>query len=224
MYISRVTLEQGPTLFNLLKQRKGTDGYYIHQLLWNLFPGDSEKREFLFFKDISHGMPHFLLVSKSKPVEIDGMVIETKDYEPHLVPGQKLSFSLLANPVVARQVKDKKNSAKHDLWVDSRKIGKEKGLKDMELREFCEDSVKDWLIKQGKNKHGFELLKENVLIDGHQKHTFKKGRGGNLISFNTIRYQGILKVTEVERFKRMLYTGIGRSRSFGCGLMLVRKV
>jgi CRISPR system Cascade subunit CasE len=37
-------------------------------------------------------------------------------------------------------------------------------------------------------------------------------------------YKGVLCVTDTELFKTTLFNGIGRSKAFGCGLMMVRRV
>jgi len=41
---------------------------------------------------------------------------------------------------------------------------------------------------------------------------------------STVDFQGILTVTDPELFRKALYEGLGKSKAFGCGLMLVRRV
>ena len=62
-----------------------------------------------------------------------------------------------------------------------------------------------------------------MVIDGYQTHvsSYKKG---NKIRYSTLDYRGILTVTEVVGFEKVLMEGIGKAKAFGCGLMLIRRV
>ncbi|MDA3939066.1 MAG: type I-E CRISPR-associated protein Cas6/Cse3/CasE [Spirochaetia bacterium] len=224
MYISRVTLKRGHELFNLLKQKSGSDGYMAHQILWDLFPNDgNKKRDFLFHKDEKGGIPQFLLVSETKPVETGGVSVISKSYYPQLVKGLKLAFSLVANPVVSRKVEGKKHSVKHDVWMDAKKQAKENGGNAVSIVQTCENASKLWLIRQGE-RCGFSLKETDVLIDGYIQNRFYKGRKVKPIQYSSIHYEGLLTVTDTKAFIKMLHSGIGRSKAFGCGLLLVRRI
>lgn len=224
MFISRATLKRGPELFNLLKQKSGSDGYMAHQILWDLFPNDgNKKRDFLFHKGEKGGIPQFLLVSETKPVETGGITVTTKPYTPQLAKGQKLAFSLVANPVVSRKAEGKKHSIKHDVWMDAKKQAKGNGVTTASIIQSCENASKLWLIRQGE-RCGFSLGETDMLIDGYIQNHFYKGKKEKPIQYSSIHYEGLLTVTDVEEFIKMLYTGIGRSKAFGCGLMLVRRI
>jgi CRISPR system Cascade subunit CasE len=224
MFISRVTLKPGPELFNLLKQKSGSDGYMAHQILWNLFPNDgNKKRGFIFHKDEKGAVPQFLLVSETEPVKTGGVSVISKSYHPQLVKGQKLVFSLLANPVVSRKVEGKKNSVKHDIWMDAKKQAKENGSEGVDIVRACENATKLWLIQQGE-RCGFYLEEKDVLVDGYIQNRFYKRRNTKPILYSSIHYEGMLTVTNTEKFINTLFTGIGRSKAFGCGLMLVKRI
>jgi CRISPR system Cascade subunit CasE len=45
----------------------------------------------------------------------------------------------------------------------------------------------------------------------------------NLIRYSTIDFQGVLNVTDSEKFQAVLFKGIGKAKAFGCGLMLVKR-
>ncbi|MCF6252652.1 MAG: type I-E CRISPR-associated protein Cas6/Cse3/CasE [Methylococcaceae bacterium] len=34
---------------------------------------------------------------------------------------------------------------------------------------------------------------------------------------------GTLQITDVDKFKKILFDGIGRSKAFGCGLLMIRR-
>ncbi len=224
MFISKVTLKRGPELFNLLKQTMWSDGYVAHHILWDLFPNDGDKkRDFLFHKDEQGGIPQFLLVSETEPVETGGVSVISKTYSPQLVKGQQLAFSLVANPVVSRKVEGKKNSVKHDVWMDAKKQAKESGINGGSIVQACENASKLWLIHQGE-RCGFHLVEKDVMVDGYIQNRFYKGKKSKPIRYSSIHYEGVLTITDTGKFIKMLYSGIGRSRAFGCGLMLIRRI
>jgi len=195
-----------------------------HQILWDLFPNDgNKKRDFLFHKDEKGGIPQFLLVSGVMPVETDGVSVISKPYTPKLVEGQKLAFTLVANPVISRKVEGKKHSVKHDIWMDAKRQAKENGSNAATSIQACENASKLWLIRQGE-RYGFSLKETDMLIDGYIQNRFYKGRKARPIQYSSIHYEGLLTVTDAVEFSKMLFSGIGRSKAFGCGLMLIRRI
>ncbi len=222
MFISKVVLVQSPEILKLFKGTKNFDGYAVHQLLWNLFPNEGDKkRDFIFSKSEREKPLVFLVVSKAAPVETDGILVETKQYDPILETGQQLMFSLTANPVIARKNENRKYSRKHDVWMDAKKQAIRNGRTGASIAEACEKASKGWLIRQGL-RHGFSVEENNIIVDGYLQNRIYKAKTKHLIQYSSIHYEGILTVLDVESFKKMLFTGIGRSKAFGCGLMLVR--
>lgn len=217
MYFSKATLKAGGGLWNMLSSTSGVNVYSTHQLIWKLFPNDGrKKRDFLYRKDENSKLPSFFLVSEDKPESIDGFEVIVKQYTPSIKKGQRLSFNLLANPVVSR-VGDNK---KHNVWVDAKRAAKKEGLESKDIRRYCEDRSKEWLKTRGL-VNGFDLEVEQIEINGKFDHQFYKKN--KRVKFTSILYDGLLTVTEPDSFVKMLYNGIGRSKSFGCGMMMVRK-
>jgi CRISPR system Cascade subunit CasE len=224
MFISKVTLRHGPGFFNLLKKKNGWDGYVAHQLLWGLFPNHGEKkRDFLFHEIKRESTPQFLLVSQEQPVQTDALSVASKPYAPQLAMGQRLAFTLVVNPVVSRKIVGKKNSAKHDVWMDAKWQAKKKGITGQALVDACEGAVKSWLVRQGE-RCGFQLPENRIIVEGYLQKRFYKRRKKEPICFSSINCRGVLTVTDSLKFTEMLFCGLGRSKSFGCGLMLVRKI
>ena len=91
MYFSRITFNTGTMnpdeLVSLIKR----DLYAIHNVLWELFPGDPHaKRDFLFRKETNNGWPFFYMVSNRQPKAPNGSVkVDTKLYHPKLYAGQQ---------------------------------------------------------------------------------------------------------------------------------------
>lgn len=123
----RPNIQHSPQLHCLIQGNT----YGIHQLLWDLFPGQKE-RSFLFREEIAReqlgvksgvrGEPIFYLVSQEQPVDNNPLLaIKSKIYAPKLQTGDRLAFKLRANPVVARKSAGKKNSVRHDVVMDSQR-------------------------------------------------------------------------------------------------------
>ena len=102
MYISRANLKPDVVTnkeFWKLSRDFG-DSYRIHRAIWSLFANaPDKKRDFLYRQDEKNGLPLFYIVSEQEPdVNMDLWHIESKEYKPLLSVGQKLIFSLRANP------------------------------------------------------------------------------------------------------------------------------
>ncbi|KMQ49495.1 CRISPR-associated protein Cas6/Cse3/CasE [Chitinispirillum alkaliphilum] len=224
MYLSRVQIKPGPEMFSIIKRDTASNSYAVHQLLWSLFPNDGEKkRDFIYREDSEGGLPRFYLVSGEMPLSNNAALVDSKQYNPSLVKGEQLHFTLVANPVVARITKGKKHSVKHDVWMDAKKKAEQDGKKGPETVAECECAVKNWLINRSE-ANGFHIDINQICVDGYLQHRFKQAKGGREIRFSSIKYEGLLTVNDPELFvKCALYRGVGPAKAFGCGLMLVKR-
>jgi CRISPR system Cascade subunit CasE len=51
---------------------------------------------------------------------------------------------------------------------------------------------------------------------------FRKGNGGKgEVTLRTATFEGILTISDLERFRRTLLSGIGRAKAYGCGLLTI---
>ncbi len=233
MYISRIRIKRGPVLFQFAKSDIRDSLYAAHQLLWKAFPRDAgAKRDFLFRQEDHDGLPCFFVVSSRRPENHELFQIETKEYSPQIATGQQLAFSLTANPIVARKTEGKKYSAKHDVWMDAKREAKELGLTSEEMIIHCNKQAKEWLTSRAESL-GFRIVdrqledgtfEQQLGVDRYFQHQLYRRKKGRAIRFSSICYEGILMVGDPDRVLRTLYEGVGRSRSFGCGLMMVRRV
>lgn len=129
MYFSRVRVKPDIRELSHLQHILRGDGYSVHQLLWDLFPGD-QARTFLFREEIAGeqlphyrgawGEPIFYIVSQNEPKNGHPLfIVESKPYKPRIIVGDQLSFKLRANPTVARKENGRKNSVRHDVVMDA---------------------------------------------------------------------------------------------------------
>ncbi len=79
-----------------------------------------------------------------------------------------------------------------------------------------------WLIRKGE-QHGFSVKQFEVRIDNDREYSVKPP-GKNAFTIRTLDFEGKLKIVDSDRFKKALFKGIGSGKSFGCGLILVKRI
>lgn len=80
---------------------------------------------------------------------------------------------------------------------------------------------KNWLI--GKcEKYGFALSEEAFDVVDKTFYRFKKS-DGHKVSLLAVTFEGILKVTDTEKFLEVMTAGFGRNKTYGLGLMTLMK-
>lgn len=227
MYMSRASLKPEAAAnkeFWKLAMDLG-DNYRIHRAIWSLFAKDPDKkRDFLYRQDEKDGFPSFYIVSEYAPENSSDLwSIESKKYTPSLFPGQKLVFSLRANPIVTRWDENGKHQ-RHDVVMDAKTRMKKEDIpenKRLQVTEIVQKVGVEWLKKKGET-NGFEVSEGQVVATGYCCNRFYKPKGKHSVNISTIDFSGILTVTNTEALTDALYRGIGPAKSFGCGLMLVR--
>jgi CRISPR system Cascade subunit CasE len=221
-YFSKVELTRDLDLERLARVIPA-NAYAEHQMLWRLFEGD-DQRDFLYRREQLGHWPQFYLLSSRPPRDPAGdWSIQTKEYRPALSAGQRLAFSLRANPVRVRRVSDDptdKRRRRDDVVMDAKRTFPDP-LSRPPHAELIQRAGPAWLQERAE-RHGFTL--ENVAVDGYRQHRLHKRGQSRPIRFSTLDYAGILSVREPEAFRNALQSGIGHAKSFGCGLLLVRRV
>jgi CRISPR system Cascade subunit CasE len=122
----------------------------------------------------------------------------------HLQPAQVLRVRLRANPTVTK--KDPHNPAS--------KKRKRHGLKTVEEQL-------EWLARQGA-RGGFSVL--GAMVVQSERVRMYKHDGSGPIVLQSVLYEGHLKITDLEVFKRTLATGLGHAKALGFGLLSIAKV
>lgn len=227
MYMSRASLRpeavKNKSFWRLTRDFGNT--YRIHRIVWSLFAEDPDKkRDFLYRQDEINGLPMFYFVSEDWP---DGSTalwdMESKEYKPALYSGQRLVFSLRANPIVSKRDENGKQH-RHDVVMDAKTRMEEEGISKSEIPQITEIVQKEgvkWLKRKGID-NGFEVDENQMIATGYRCNRFYKPKGKHSVNISTIDFSGILTVTEPDIFLKALYGGIGPAKSFGCGLLLVK--
>lgn len=135
----------------------------------------------------------------------------TKDYEPFLGRlrlGGVWRFRLKANPV-RKVFRDQGHRAHPEL------VGTIQG-------HVTERQQRQWLLDRAE-RSGFQVLEKDgeACLSVSQRFRERFKRGGGEMTLSTAVYDGVLGVTDVERFRHTLTCGLGRAKGFGCGLMTI---
>ena len=75
------------------------------------------------------------------------------------------------------------------------------------------------LSRELSNEHGVRIAKA-VRVDSYAQHRAERKD----IHFSTVDFTGELEISNATSFRKTLIAGIGHAKSFGCGMMLVRRV
>jgi CRISPR system Cascade subunit CasE len=208
-------------------RRDLSDPYQLHSTLCRAFSDPDRKcpdGEFLWRLEpeiSSNGCPYILVQSRSRSdwdrIGVKGWIAKADppiDLKERLKlasikTGQRFRFRLRANPCVTRD-------------------GKRQGLLRLEEQER-------WIERKG-NQHGFSLPhlasfdlsespKKRVDVRvAHEQMLRGKQHAGNAIRIFSVLYDGILTITEPDRFMDALQSGIGHGKVMGLGLLSVAPI
>lgn len=207
MYLSRLQLDPR------CKQAR-TDlasPYQLHATLCHAFAEPNQTPPRFLWRAEEGKIPTVLVQSVETPnwekltQRFPGYFAQRPESKPipleHLQPGQVLRFRLRANPTVTR--KDPQNPDKR----------KRHGLKSVEEQL-------EWLHRQGA-KGGFDLLGAMV-VQSERVRMFKHTRDGEIVLW-AVLYEGYLRVSDLEAFRRTLASGLGHAKALGFGLLSIGK-
>ncbi|WP_265671487.1 type I-E CRISPR-associated protein Cas6/Cse3/CasE [Klebsiella grimontii] len=211
MYLAKITLHTSQLLPSQLLQLVDRGEYAMHQWLWELFP-DGPERQFLYRREELQGAFRFFVLSLEPPAESEIFDIQYRPFAPTLIAGQPLRFSLRANPTICKAGK------RHDLLMEAKhQVRGQVNGPDIWLHQ--QQAAQDWLARQGE-QNGFSLLEVNV--DAYRQQQVVRVKSRQMIQFSSVDYSGVLMVNEPTLFLQRLIQGYGKSRVFGCGLMLIK--
>lgn len=224
MYLSKVNLSNSVHAHSELVKLAKNGAYSAHQLLWRLFPDEIE-RSFLFREETeANGLPVFYVLSASQPQSISPIfTVAAKSFQPALQPGDRLAYKLRVNPTIC--VKQGEGRGKrHDVLMHAKRQAVEKGLSgNTDLEPLMFAAARRWLADEKRLQQWGFSLDVAPDVESYTQHKIN-GKKGRSIQFSCADLQGVLTVDDPERFVKTLATGFGKSRAFGCGLMLVRRV
>ncbi|MDO4671131.1 MAG: type I-E CRISPR-associated protein Cas6/Cse3/CasE [Aerococcus sp.] len=180
----------------------------IHGMIESAFPGGRKRR--LWRVDTWNNQPFVLVVSEDKPDFSNNshhapiQEWETRDYAPlleKLEAGQQWRFRLCANPTHA--------------------VSPGKGKRGKVYAHVTTEQQQQWLYER-QEQMGIRLDPEGFRVVGSQWKNFNKGKSRrHTVHVKTAVYEGVLTITDPERFREILTTGVGRAKAYGCGLLTI---
>lgn len=191
-----------------------------HRLVWSLMAGDpTARRDFLWRAE---GPGRFMLLAARPPAASALFDVDYRPFEPALAAGDRLHFVLRANPTVARRQPGRRGQrddvVMHALHAVPRSTGERPAMRPT----LIDSEGRAWLVRQGM-RHGFAPDPARVAVDGYERLRIPRSGGAGTIALAMLDYQGVLSVTDPDRFVTALAEGFGRARAFGCGLMMIRR-
>lgn len=207
MYLSRIELD--PTRRSTMRALSNPN--LLHGAVEAAFPGERKRK--LWRLDTLRGKQYLLLISPEKPNFQQmtenfgtGDIGQTRMYTPllnRITEGSTWHFRLTANPT-------KSCNPTHNLR------GKVHAHVSVKFQE-------EWLLKRAE-AHGFSLKPEEFSVVSSQWYSFMKGQEQRRVSLLAVAYEGILRVTDAELFRKTLIHGIGRGKAYGMGLLTVMRI
>jgi CRISPR system Cascade subunit CasE len=219
--------------------------YEQHRSLWQMFNNET-KRRFLFRELDASGSQlktrTFLIASEHRPKEVEGFNIATREYMPRIHTGDCLEFSirvavtssvnipLLDGETRARGQKvDPIAAAMHSKVSPAER----QHIKRMWLFESENQStgeklspllISSWLAPRFE-KHGVAINMDSAFISSYQPAGMQgtKNNGEQRIRFSVAEISGEIKVVEPALVVNAIFQGIGRGKSLGCGMLLIRR-
>ena len=182
LYLSRVRLRSDASVAALLPLlltadgEKGQSRHPGHHLVWSLFAdGPDRHRDFLWREMEPRGT--FLILSARPPMDRHELfeLDEPKPFAPMLAAGDRLRFSMRANPVVRRRDSLRGRSVKHDVVMDA--LRSFQGTRPEYRQVAIREQGVAWLARQA-GKAGFAIQPDEIGIDGYRQHQVSAKRAG----------------------------------------------
>lgn len=222
-YLSRVRLRRDTTVKALLPLLQGGTGiqHTGHHLIWSLFADGSDRRRDFLWREMEHGT--FLVLSARQPVDSHALfdIDVPKPFAPALKRGDRLQFSLRANPVVRRRDPRRERFAKHDVVMDVLRSHPDSERAERRLAVMREQGFA-WIERQAQ-RAGFTVWPDGVRVDGYEQHRVARKGSTPAMSFSTLDFDGLLTVRTPDSFLTAIVDGFGSAKAYGCGLMLIRR-
>lgn len=205
MYLSKLVLNERDRTV----QRDLSNAHALHRRIMQAFPDEQRENPRSDWNVLFRQEPDSNIVLVQSGIEPNWTNLSTSyliqppnftaiDFATSRIePGRVLQFRLKANP------------SKRD--KQSRKL----------IGMFDQADQIAWLERQA-DQHGFKLLGVDVIPTPNVFGMKEKGKAP--IRLLTVMYQGILQITDSSRFINAMQQGIGRGRSYGCGLLSIARL
>lgn len=154
---------------------------------------------------------------------VDWNRMASKPMPAEFPEGMKLGFELRACPVVRKASAGPKWKKGQEIDVFLSKVWE---IDDDSVVVDREKIYKEWLIHYFKKQDSADLTSlemKRFSIERMSRRNHTPNRKVKIIQRPDVTFTGTLKVRNGEEFKELLYRGIGRHKSFGFGMIKIRR-
>ena len=203
MYLTKIDLERASRRIQFAL----ADCQQLHRLVMGLFGTDRKSSHVLYrLRDQDRALSLYLY--SDGPIDqarlLPGMHFagerDLSDWLSQMEAGQIRGFDLLAAPTKKVPTETGRNSQRRILRTEEERLA--------------------WLARKGE-QNGFRLLQCQEL-ENHQQRGYHKKDSGGPMYVTGYHYQGLLQITDSERFRHAFQEGIGSGRAYGLGMLLPR--
>lgn len=253
LYFSRLRLSRSPTARALSALITPVDEGELrdarHRLIWTVFGDDENRKRDFLWREEQQG--EFLILSEREPIVTNDLfeTPEIMEFSPRLARGDVLDFKLRVNATRTVQIDEiapngRQRKRKHiDLVMDrlhklpgkTRASGEVASERSLERMDAAQTVAEEWISRKGEEA-GFRLLEDKQgpclvaesymtvvlppqLTPDYRARWSRRGQP----QFGVMDLIGRIEVTEPKSFRQHLAFGFGRAKSFGCGLMVIRR-
>ena len=198
-YITQIDLTP-----NVVKEQKITDTYSLHRVVYDQFDltgscEEGQRQAPLWTVSNGDVVKKLIILSSIEPRNVESEAVmqarSVKEMPEDLLEHSDYLFKITVNPVLVRR---------------------NEKLKVIPIKDVTE--IKKWFVNKClKNRMEFNCSSLDLIAK--KADIFKANNNKNVI--NKCVVQGQLKVIDPEKFRYAIFNGIGRSKTFGCGLMQV---
>ena len=198
-YITQIDLTP-----NVVKEQKITDTYSLHRVVYDQFDltgscEEGQRQAPLWTVSNGDVVKKLIILSSIEPRNVESEAVmqarSVKEMPEDLLEHSDYLFKITVNPVLVRR---------------------NEKLKVIPIKDVTE--IKKWFVNKCL-KNGMEVNCSSLDLISKKADIFKANNIKNVI--NKCVVQGQLKVIHPEKFRYAIFNGIGRSKTFGCGLMQV---
>jgi CRISPR system Cascade subunit CasE len=143
---------------------------------------------------------------------------EVRPFDPSFTKGQRLRFRLAANPT--KKIDTMKKAERQSLAPEQLQDKKGRHGKRVPVQP---DQLLDWLVRRAQSE-GFYVIEDSTSIQPGYIYMNKTRDGTAGQRLRSVRYEGILEVTDPDKFRDTLFRGVGPGKAFGLGLLSVAAV
>ncbi len=200
MYLIKVELDR--------REARGllADCQQMHRFITGFFGTDRQSGQILYRTNLIQNKLCIYLYAQSPAEHIpDNCQVQQRDITAWLdsmEEGHLWSFDLIAAPTKKVVCDGKKNSQRRIL------------RQPQERRE--------WLERKAQ-QNGFAIIQVQEQEQIHVSGRHKTDKGG-MMYHDGYHYQGILQITDADAFCHALQNGIGSGKSYGFGMMMVKRL